>query len=1234
MMERLFAHDFGGARDSERLSYMKSSSQVENVCRSGDVFLAANTFVHEDFRQVKYILTKLKRQSVDDSAFIIYHLPSNEIPPGLISTLEWPVFWVECVSISPLKDISIAEIVDCCLNPDLFKWIEHRDLLRVVVRKLMEDMTHSYKMKRFASRQSEYSEEYQQLLCLFAPDPNAGDDARILKAAETALNRFIDATVNVLVAVKGRTNMASLSRQLLRKLRHPTQFLHVNLKQEFYLALRGLLSPHVSQAIKILLNGNRSLTLKDADLPGQIRDVLQFVESSTQWLPPASQIVGRVWPGSPDAPFFADFLLPILNRFFSRASYAGPLRPARVYLAKLFEKNWLCHADIFGWARTESPMLAEDYAFDPSCPSCFEQLFARLLPYRAYGFHYRFNDTGATAQLSIDRRLERMGDHFTRASPFRVSAANFTEILLSDFHGVWEMDNWSGVAAPANWIFAFRPVWQFYHGKTDFASDDERSDGIGQSSMLDGTLAAVVLTDSGTFTWENLQSFVRVIPGDRMTPEFRDSLFEAWESARFAAAVRPRPPSAISQSTFKDWFGLDSAADSELRAAAATDFKDISDLAKTLRKGESFRALTARLPARDFPSSVCFVPRGEGGFFSVLDRIRTEIVLGEWPIVSPFTKWIFDADTPLLDRQTAAVIRAIDGGDLERELTVLSLLLNPWSDQTRALREFLTRLDQAASTSGSFGSLVKDAVTSEVGRLSTAVTPFVYVDADLRFKSTSTPPIERVLLATALLNSIPSKSDQTNIFRFLRSVGRVRWTRYLADLAAFGDSLQRLFSEQLNLLFLLFATLRCGDLPSISVRFFGAEPYRAIADIIHNRSELRKALQPRTLTPAQLADLRALKEALPPKTDFGDAVDNFVQLPVPESFFHGYALALLEAADAVEPFACGGRFPKCTGYGIWQTLSKMIDAVYEICGVDRPLVRLFDAIEKTFPDSPGRFYRKCARDQLDAFVSTAIELHNAMAIHVPDQKRLYLPAKLATLADLHWNMTFANAVCPFVALADGADPLQRLLCGLGPNRSFRGGLQAADAAPMPLLTVTLTRTNEEDFMGFATTDLAASLFDDAVRHEWLDERIPKITAWSSVPERFRNEKLSLPLFLLACVRLMNEAPIDPEDKARARFGILALFFAIFTGEDPAVAARFCPTAVQHLLPFGWDAHYFWHQQLTKWNTWADKRKEPSAAVAQEIGVFAQCSEALAAVARAARRDYLWTIRAKETDGGK
>jgi hypothetical protein len=534
-----------------------------------------------------------------------------------------------------------------------------------------------------------------------------------------------------------------------------------------------------------------------------------------------------------------------------------------------------------------------------------------------------------------------------------------------------------------------------------------------------------------------------------------------------------------------------------------------------------------------------------------------------------------------------------------------------------------------------FLSLVNKAIESEIGRLASSVTPFVYVGNELKQKAVSRPPIERVLLGVAfageLLPNFGGADDRRKLFRFLRSLGRLRWTQYLADLAAFGDFLQGLFREQLNLLFLLFATLSCGDLPAISVRFFGAEPYRRIGAVIHNRAALDKVLQSRLLTPDQLAHLRALKKELPPRAGFGNAVDDFLQLEVPDGDIHNYARRLLTAADAVEPFACGGPLPKTTGYEIWQKLHKMVDAVYAIYNVDRPLVRLFQAIEESFPTSPAPgqrdgFRPKCAHDQLEAFVRTAVELHNAMAIYVEDQRRLSCPTKMVTLADLHWNMTFTNTVCPHMLTAEGATPVERLLNGLRPGSPFRELMSA--------LTTVLTLADGEDFMGFAKRALAASLFDDAVRREWLEERIPKLTAWSMVPAG----KLPLPLFLLACLRLEREAPVDTNDPVRSRFGILALLIAIFADDAPDVAGRFCPQSVDQLLPYGWDQHYFWVQQAAKWKTWLDRPAGPAKCLAEgaarAIGLFAPCSETLARIARNGRMDYLWNIPAKDGDGGR
>jgi hypothetical protein len=116
---------------------------------------------------VKYVLTKLKRQSIGDAAFIICHLPSNKLPRDLIPTVESPVFCVECVSVSLLRNIVLREIVGFGLNPTGFDLSEPKTLMGVVLRTRIEDMMHSssdLEKIQFSERyRQQFSEGYQQL---------------------------------------------------------------------------------------------------------------------------------------------------------------------------------------------------------------------------------------------------------------------------------------------------------------------------------------------------------------------------------------------------------------------------------------------------------------------------------------------------------------------------------------------------------------------------------------------------------------------------------------------------------------------------------------------------------------------------------------------------------------------------------------------------------------------------------------------------------------------------------------------------------------------------------------------------------------------------------------------------------------------------------------------------------------------------------------------------------------
>jgi hypothetical protein len=161
------------------------------------------------------------------------------------------------------------------------------------------------------------------------------------------------------------------------------------------------------------------------------------------------------------------------------------------------------------------------------------------------------------------------------------------------------------------------------------------------------------------------------------------------------------------------------------------------------------------------------------------------------------------------------VSRALGADNLEREVFVLSLLLNPWSEQTAALTNFLerlTHLNDHGSKDTRLGNVVPVTRTGDLGKLTRSTIPFFLATKDgstewLKSEA-STPPTERALLNAALFNfANTTQTDKvSNIFGQLRAVRRMQSTKHLAALAEFSDALQTIFSEQLNLASIVLTT--------------------------------------------------------------------------------------------------------------------------------------------------------------------------------------------------------------------------------------------------------------------------------------------------------------------------------------------------------------------------------------------------------------------------------------------
>jgi hypothetical protein len=488
-------------------------------------------------------------------------------------------------------------------------------------------------------------------------------------------------------------------------------------------------------------------------------------------------------------------------------------------------------------------------------------------------------------------------------------------------------------------------------------------------------------------------------------------------------------------------------------------------------------------------------------------------------------------------------------------------------------------------------ALIIEGVNNKNLRAIRETTPFYFDGKVFTTMSVSRPPIEHILLNVALFNfgngdageiqelQGPTKRPTiADAFRLFRALGRVHWTRYLADLAAFGDGLQEIFHKQLSLVYVILLTLRCGDLRDISVRLFGAEPYRQVSNLIHNRGKLQETLiQQKTKTIApdnpEFVEIRRIwngRDKSPSSASFLRDDRAFLDREPPNVNFGNYVSDLIRVLDRLERFACGGNEE---GYLIWQTFNKILDHVYQLYNVDRPLVALFEAIERDFRDF------ECAHEQLTAFVHIACEFHNAMTVCATQSIR-EIPVKTLRASDLHWNMDFTNTFCPFVALLrnEGGTFAARILHVLrvlqsGALNFAIPGFDSKVMWPFVHLTLRLKYEISEDFMGFRSIPFAASLFDDVAKRDWMIQ-IQTCKEWTALGKE-ASEQLSF--FLLAWIKLEHEAEANSDHQAR--FGILALLLVIFAydGNSNSYLALFCPATIGNLL-HKLEKYYFWQEQ--------------------------------------------------------
>jgi hypothetical protein len=653
-------------------------------------------------------------------------------------------------------------------------------------------------------------------------------------------------------------------------------------------------------------------------------------------------------------------------------------------------------------------------------------------------------------------------------------------------------------------------------------------------------------------------------------------------------------------------------------------------------------------------------------FVSVLKRIREQIIEKNDHIVCGFADWLFDHRCPLIVRQIYAVMSAVLNEDMEevrREFFVFSLLINPWYLDVEPGIIFWCELNEATREDDeeSMELVVhqtlwkRDFILGESIRL---CRPYFYTGT----KFISPPevvvePFDRIVFSAAMFNmrGLGSPSDSEvgignfcrgyfhlkTFFTFMKSVGRIHWTRYLIDLYQFIDSLQELFKDQLNLLYVILSTLNSGELVDIGYRMFGFGVYMQIQDLIQNKAPLMQVLQNHQTvdqtssefdTFKKLAkDLRLLLDGMiQADSSKGTSLSRFcsdgdiekLRCEFVASDLRSYGPTLIRFQSGLATLACGLLSGDSVSEKLLvDTIDPMVGLLFKILRVDQPLVRLLRHIQAEFG------HMESAYDQLNGFVSKMVECRNSLTFLVPETNISKIVVKAVIQEDLYWNATFSNTIIPVVAQLDvsrvaagyPADRLAQAICCIRGDKTLLwedlhdtvpGSVLATEKmSPLLVIKSNLELIDGEDFMGYRTEAVAASLIDGMP---------PETRGADLMWQRLGHVQLSLRAFLLAWSRL---TPVDGNQQSNST--ALALLLGIFVDDD--LQEQFCDYKDCN-LEFGCDSYYLWYGMKSRCDRWNKTRTPPQGTegkYANLLGHTIRFEEVLARIAYDSKRQLPW-----------
>ncbi|OHT13154.1 hypothetical protein TRFO_16819 [Tritrichomonas foetus] len=536
---------------------------------------------------------------------------------------------------------------------------------------------------------------------------------------------------------------------------------------------------------------------------------------------------------------------------------------------------------------------------------------------------------------------------------------------------------------------------------------------------------------------------------------------------------------------------------------------------------------------------------------SIFELIKEYIFQSQEYKSNSFAEWFLDETAPLICRQLLSILFAIQSNDyvkIRNQMKIFGIFLNPWNSDPRQLilfwdyfsqeeklNDFLDqikiisflmeliekmRTEQMKESNEQMKELNKklkeafeklknaielalnDSLSPNIKNMITDVnfyyicndkfySPKVKIQTDLNYE------LDRLLLKIALFHS---SEYEKYLVKFFKNLPFLPQTQELPLILNFFEHAQRLFIEELDILYLILNTLNCEQLTRLDTGFLGFPIYLKFQNLfyIENMTDLDKLeelnendmnelikvhqyLHNLSSTELTKKSKDQLKEEFPLFSCTSD-FENIAARKSPNLIMT--ELLKLRSKAIVKPKVIGELDE------FYQLVNECINQIFLHHNLEQKMKHILLYINTTFPDH-------CAYDQINLYVNKLVDIHNSVFCNQnpTHSKGTFNSIKLNSLKSdlLYPYFDFNFLIVPFLSifnqLQEKEKSIEKFLCSLLPGSINREiSIESLTGANISKFntrehifyhkTSSFSYINFDcDFMGFNQSDFAKSLIN-------------------------------------------------------------------------------------------------------------------------------------------------------------